>query len=1174
MNTSPRFNVKGNEFDMVSSPTFDAKVQQRMALVEWINSAVPHFYLSVKASDEELRASLLDGDILSQILQKFRYSPCDNEGDDFISSPESRRRKIQRFITAMSEMGLPSFEITDLERGSMRPILDCLLALKDHTKRLFGSPVNRTVDDRRQALSEIKFQRSYSLLSPESPTMLLHGGNKFHEVFQMKQGLYADLPATKISEMIKSNSLDNAPTQSLLSVINGILDESIERKNAEIPQRVACLLRKVVQEIERRIATQGEHLRTQSNLFKAREEKYQSRIKVLETLAKGTSEENEIVLNQLQHLKSERSKIKEKMLEEKEMKKLEQKELEEKKRLEQQEMEKKRFEQQEMDEKKRIELQQMEEENRFEQKMEEKNRSEHKMKEKKRFEKEETEKLKRLKEESNMEVSMLKRELEMAKKTHELHFQELEADAKQLKSELEKKLSQQEESNMEVSMLKRELEMAKKTHELHFQELEADAKQLKSELEKKLSQQEKLLEDSKVKMKELEVNSQSKSQIWTNKEHIYQKFLDLQMSGLEDLRSSSVSIKKGMLETQNSYLQELSHVGVKLKNIAKAAQSYHIVLNENRKLYNELQDLKGNIRVFCRVRPFQPGENKKQTILEEIGEHGELTISNPARPQDSPKAFKFNKVYGPKATQAEVFFDTQPLIRTILDGYNVCIFAYGQTGSGKTYTMSGPDNATKEDWGVNYRALDDLFQVSEDRRNFFSYEIGVQMIEIYNEQIRDLLSSDGSQKKLGILTTPQAHGLAVPDASMHPVRSTEDVIELMNIGLANRSVSATAMNQRSSRSHSIVTIHVQGTEIKSGAIAHGSLHLVDLAGSERIDRSEVSGDRLKEAQHINKSLSSLGDVIFALAQKSPHVPYRNSKLTQVLQTSLGGRAKTLMFVQMNPDVSSYSETLSTLKFAERVSGVELGAARNNKEGRDVKELMDQVASLKDAMAMKDEEIERLLQDPRSPSMFAKRNTSSLKAESSSQSSSSMKGGGPSSPSARTVTNSPRKNPIVTGVRRPGVPNKSFDSFSDHPEIGVVDETENDGIRASRSMSDLKFQKKSPSRQSKLSGGTSMDDDDDLDDRLSETSDGVPVGTDTDGTFDANLSPEDNKSSDSLEKRREKPKTPTRLPQSPRTPTGVSRLSQVKTTLRATSGMKKSVSGSSSPVTPSSSRRKP
>ncbi|KAH9625573.1 hypothetical protein KSS87_009926 [Heliosperma pusillum] len=410
------------------------------------------------------------------------------------------------------------------------------------------------------------------------------------------------------------------------------------------------------------------------------------------------------------------------------------------------------------------------------------------------------------------------------------------------------------------------------------------------------------------------------------------------------------------------------------------------------------------------------------------------------------------------------------------------------------------------------------------------------------------------------MSTPQPHGLTVPDASMHPVRSSEDVIQLMKTGLKN----------------SVVTIHVHGKDLKSGATTHGSLHLVDLAGSERVDRSEATGDRLKEAQHINKSLSSLGDVIFALAQKTPHVPYRNSKLTQVLQTSLGGRAKTLMFVQLNPDVNSYSETLSSLKFAERVSGVELGASRNNKEGRDVKELMEQVASLKDSVSTKNEEIERSLKDPRSPCMSSMH---SLKTASSSPNKNALKSG-VSSPLARSITSSPREVLPFSGTRRTGIVHKSFDSFSDHsdPCFQVAfEDSESEGIRPSRSMNDLKGQKKQP-------GGTSMDDvmkamadgdgDGDNTDRLSETSDSnFSVGTDqSDATTESNFSQEQSTTTDSPEKRGEKPKTSKRHPQSVRAPTRASRMSQVKTTSTEPSAPKRPGRGSSSEFTSSSGRR--
>jgi len=225
----------------------------------------------------------------------------------------------------------------------------------------------------------------------------------------------------------------------------------------------------------------------------------------------------------------------------------------------------------------------------------------------------------------------------------------------------------------------------------------------------------------------------------------------------------------------------------------------------------------------------------------------------------------------------------QPLVRSVLDGFNVCLFAYGQTGSGKTFTMSGPKVLTEEGLGVNYRALNDLFSIQEQRKDTICYEIAVQMIEIYNEQVRDLLQNGGN-KKLEIRNSSQK-GLAVPDANVVPVTSTADVIDLMNLGQKNRAVCSTAMNDRSSRSHSCLTVHVQGRDLTSGTVLRGCMHLVDLAGSERVDKSEVVGDRLKEAQHINKSLAALGDVIASLAQKNTHVPYRNSKLTQLLQDS-------------------------------------------------------------------------------------------------------------------------------------------------------------------------------------------------------------------------------------------------------------------------------------------------
>ncbi|ONM38293.1 P-loop nucleoside triphosphate hydrolase superfamily protein with CH (Calponin Homology) domain, partial [Zea mays] len=850
---------------------------RRAEVIDWLGGLLPEFDLPLDSSDEELREYLIDGTGLCYIAEKLM--PGIQE-EMWGGNASDQRSNVKKFLYFVAEMGLPGFSVKDLEEGSVASVVECLLALKDNvTTGLRQNITNNAAKTplRRKLELEESDEPVISVMTPgrrsgeerwkghwdskSQQRSILHSGQKVHDAFQLKRASYTDLPPAKVSEMMHPRSIDNAPTQSLLRVVNGILDESIERKRGEIPHRVVYLLRNVVQEIEHRIAIQADHIRNQNSIIKTREDKYRSKIKALETLVNGTNEENEMTVNRLELVEVEKSKL---------------------------------------DEKRKL---------------------------------------------GEQDMVRLTQEKENAENT--------------------------------IVSLQQEIQILSRMHEQYRERKETEARQMEEHLSIRLKEAELLLTQSKKKAEEIESASQLKSQLWSRKANIFWSFMDNQKLSIKDIRISSQSIKQEMFALQMKWRDEISNIGHDLKGLVDAADNYHKVLAENQKLFNEVQELKGNIRVYCRVRPFLPGQDGKTTVIDYIGENGDILITNPFKQgKDACRMFKFNKVFNTRASQVEVFSDIQPLIRSVLDGFNVCIFAYGQTGSGKTYTMSGP-GTSKEDWGVNYRALNDLFYISLSRRNAFSYEVGVQMVEIYNEQVRDLLSNDIAQKTLGIWSTSQPNGLVVPDASLHPVKSTLDVLELMEIGQTNRAVGSTALNERSSRSHSILTVHVRGVDLKNGSTSRGCLHLIDLAGSERVERSEAIGDRLKEAQYINKSLSALGDVIFALAQKNAHVPYRNSKLTQVLQSSLGGQAKTLMFVQINPDTESYSETISTLKFAERVSGVELGAARSNKEGKDIKELLEQVSYLKDTISRKDMEIDQLLKDKaKSPSSSTDINDSS------------------------------------------------------------------------------------------------------------------------------------------------------------------------------------------------------
>ena len=237
--------------------------------------------------------------------------------------------------------------------------------------------------------------------------------------------------------------------------------------------------------------------------------------------------------------------------------------------------------------------------------------------------------------------------------------------------------------------------------------------------------------------------------------------------------------------------------------------------------------------------------------------------------------------------------------------------------------------------GVNYRALDDLFSCAAARSKAgTAYSFSVAVLEIYNERCRDLLAAS-ADATVEVKDHGASSGSNAPDATYRPVRTAEDVAAVMAEGEAMRATGATAMNRRSSRSHSVVCVRVDGRSVETGAATRGVLYLVDLAGSERVAKSEATGERLKEAQHINKSLSALGDVVQALREGGAHVPYRNSKLTMLLRGALSPRCgKALVLAHVSPARASAGETLSTLAFAKRVSAVELGKASRNAESQE------------------------------------------------------------------------------------------------------------------------------------------------------------------------------------------------------------------------------------------------
>ncbi|KAK3796846.1 hypothetical protein RRG08_015008 [Elysia crispata] len=407
-----------------------------------------------------------------------------------------------------------------------------------------------------------------------------------------------------------------------------------------------------------------------------------------------------------------------------------------------------------------------------------------------------------------------------------------------------------------------------------------------------------------------------------------QQDLELLNRKVKSLRKSHVHLKMDML-------RNIGSVGAVIKDAIKAAADlkksdvgsqqeleeirslYQKEALQRRLLYNQLQELRGNIRVFCRPRR----DDRAQMCLKFPSDQDIMVSTG----DGSKKMFNFDKVYNTEVSQEQIFTDTQPIITSCVDGYNVCLLAYGQTGSGKTFTMMGPDDNP----GINIRAITELLKVCSERAETKSYNLKVSMVEIYNETVQDLLTSDARTLELQMV----GNVVRIPNITEMGVSQVSDIKDLMKLGDSNRKVASTKMNSTSSRSHLVLMINVEGEDKVTGAISKGVLTLCDLAGSERISKTEATGQRLVEAAAINKSLSALGQVFSALRESQLHIPYRNSKLTQILRPCLGGDAKACLFVNISPDVKNYPETCNTLEFGSNARQVALGQAKQNIQKR-------------------------------------------------------------------------------------------------------------------------------------------------------------------------------------------------------------------------------------------------
>ncbi|KAK9096692.1 hypothetical protein Sjap_022189 [Stephania japonica] len=382
---------------------------------------------------------------------------------------------------------------------------------------------------------------------------------------------------------------------------------------------------------------------------------------------------------------------------------------------------------------------------------------------------------------------------------------------------------------------------------------------------------------------------------------------------------------KAKIDRVTRYLGALADRARKLDQVSLETEAIiSPLIAEKKRLYNELLTAKGNIKVFCRVRPLFEDEGVSAvefpddfTIRINTGDN---LISNPK------KDFEFDRVYGPHVGQGELFHDVQPFVQSALDGYNVSIFAYGQTHSGKTHTMEG----SSHERGLYVRCFEELFDLSNSDTTFSSsFDFYVTAFELYNEQVKDLLSESQNNLPKVHMGSPESLAELVQEKVQNPLH----FLNVLQAGLRSRGTDKSKYNI----SHLVVTVHIHYNNQITGEKLYSKISLVDLAGSEGVFVEDASGERVTDLLHVMKSLSALGDVLSSLTSKKEVIPYGNSRLTQILSDSLGGNSKTLLILNICPNVSNLSETVSALNFCARARNAELslGSRDTIKKWRDI-----------------------------------------------------------------------------------------------------------------------------------------------------------------------------------------------------------------------------------------------